>query len=58
VVTGAVAQLAFISMGPMVDLKLAIAYIAVFKPRASGLLIVMPALPVFALSAALSVFFG
>lgn len=55
---GAVAQLAFISIGPMVDLKLAIAYIAVFKPRASGLLIVLPVLLVYALSAVLAVFFG
>jgi uncharacterized protein len=50
---GAVAQLAFIAIGPMVDIKLAVAYGSLFRARAAALLLTLPTVMVYAWCVAL-----
>lgn len=52
------AQLAFVGIGPMVDLKLIAMFSAVFHRRVVLILIIVPIFLVYALSAILGVFLG
>jgi len=52
------AQLSFVSIGPMVDLKLMAMYWAVFQPRLVLTLIIVPTFIIYLISVPLGMMFG
>ncbi|MFH1933405.1 MAG: permease [Pseudomonadota bacterium] len=52
------AQLSFVSIGPMVDLKLIAMYLAVFQPRLVLTLIIVPTFIIYLISVPLGMIFG